>query len=53
MWIALGTKEYYNGGPKKRELMGSMLNGPDLLNMLGGDHYRADEASETIAAGTT
>ena len=52
MWVALGSKEYYNGGPKKRELMGSMLNGPDLLNMLGGSHYEGAEASETIAAGT-
>ena len=52
MWLALGSKEYYNGGPKKRELMGSMLNGPDLLNMLGGSHYEGAEASETIAAGT-
>jgi rhamnogalacturonan endolyase len=52
MWIALGSKEYYNGGPKKRELMGSMLNGPDLLNMLGGSHYTQNEVAETIAAGT-
>jgi rhamnogalacturonan endolyase len=52
MFIALGSKEYYNGGPKKRELMGSMLNGPDLLNMLGGSHYEGAEAAETIAAGT-
>jgi rhamnogalacturonan endolyase len=52
MWIALGSKEYYNGGPKKRELMGSMLNGPDLLNMLGGSHYTQNEVSETIPAGT-
>jgi rhamnogalacturonan endolyase len=52
MYLALGSKEYYNGGPKKRELMGSMLNGPDLLNMLGGSHYEGAEAAETIAAGT-
>jgi rhamnogalacturonan endolyase len=52
MFIALGSKEYYNGGPKKRELMGSMLNGPDLLNMLGGSHYEGAEAAETISAGT-
>ncbi|HVZ85754.1 MAG TPA: polysaccharide lyase family protein [Polyangia bacterium] len=52
MFIALGSKEYYNGGPKKRELMGSMLNGPDLLNMLGGSHYTQNEVSETIPAGT-
>ena len=32
--------------------MGSMLNGPDLLNMLGGSHYTQNEASESIAAGT-
>jgi rhamnogalacturonan endolyase len=32
--------------------MGSMLNGPDLLNMLGGSHYTQNEVSETIAAGT-
>jgi rhamnogalacturonan endolyase len=53
MFIALGSREYYNGGPKKRELMGSMLNGPDLLNMLGGSHYTQNEVSETIAAGAT
>jgi rhamnogalacturonan endolyase len=52
MFIALGSKEYYNGGPKKRELMGSMLNGPDLLNMLGGSHYEGAEVDETVAAGT-
>jgi rhamnogalacturonan endolyase len=52
MFIALGSKEYYNGGPKKRELMGSMLNGPDLLNMLGGSHYEGAEVAETIPAGT-
>ena len=52
MFIALGSKEYYNGGPKKRELMGSMLNGPDLLNMLGGSHYTQNEVAETIDAGT-
>jgi rhamnogalacturonan endolyase len=52
MWIALGSREYYNGGPKKRELMGSELNGADLLNMLGGSHYTQNEESETIAAGT-
>ena len=52
MYLALGSKEYYNGGPKHRELMGSMLNGPDLLNMLGGSHYEGDENAETIASGT-
>ena len=52
MFIALGSHEYYNGGPKKRELMGSMLNGPDLLNMLGGSHYTQNEVSEVIPAGT-
>ena len=52
MFIALGSNEYYNGGPKKRELMGSMLNGPDLLNMLGGSHYTQNEVSELIPAGT-
>jgi len=52
MFIALGSKEYYNGGPKKRELMGSMLTGPDLLNMLGGSHYTQNEVAETIDAGT-
>jgi rhamnogalacturonan endolyase len=51
MWIALGSKEYYNGGPKKRELMGSMLTGPDLLNMLGGSHYEGAEVDQTIATG--
>jgi rhamnogalacturonan endolyase len=37
IWITAPSKEYYNGGPMKRELTGH--NGPTLLNMLGGQHY--------------
>ena len=48
----LNSKEYYNGGTPKRELMGSMPNGPDLLNMLGGSHCQGAETAETIAART-
>ena len=38
LWMTTPSKEYYNGGPMKRELMchASAI----LLNMLGGTHYR-------------
>ena len=37
LWVTVPSKEYYNGGPMKRELTGH--NGPTLLNMLNGQHY--------------
>jgi rhamnogalacturonan endolyase len=37
IWVTVPSREYYNGGPMKRELTGH--NGPTLLNMLGGQHY--------------
>jgi rhamnogalacturonan endolyase len=53
MWVTKPSGEYYNGGPKKRELMGNIANGPgpNLLNMLGGSHYLQAEVDESIAAG--
>jgi rhamnogalacturonan endolyase len=48
LWITAPSKEYYPGGPMKRELMGH--TNPVLLNMLGGTHY--EQGSETaVAAG--
>ena len=37
IWVTAPSKEYYNGGPMKRELM--CHEAPVLLNMLGGTHY--------------
>jgi rhamnogalacturonan endolyase len=37
IWVTAPSKEYYNGGPMKRELM--CHNSPTMLNMLGGTHY--------------
>lgn len=37
IWVTVPSHEYYNGGPKKRELM--CHASPVLLNMLGGQHY--------------
>ncbi len=37
IWITTPSKEYYNGGPMKRELL--CHSGPTLLNMLNGEHY--------------
>jgi rhamnogalacturonan endolyase len=53
MWVTKPSDEYYNGGPKKRELMANMADGPgpNVLNMLGGSHYLQDEIDENIAAG--
>jgi rhamnogalacturonan endolyase len=53
MWVTKPSGEYYNGGPKKRELMSNMANGPgpNVLNMLGGSHYLQAEVDEDIAAG--
>lgn len=48
LWITAPSKEYYPGGPMKRELMCHVS--PVLLNMLGGTHY--GQGSETaVAAG--
>jgi rhamnogalacturonan endolyase len=54
IWTTLPSIEYYNGGPKKRELTCHMATDglPTLLNMLGGSHYGMG-SSETIAAGAT
>ena len=37
LWVTAPSKEYYNGGPMKRELM--CHRGATLLNMLNGEHY--------------
>lgn len=37
IWVTAPSKEYYNGGPMKRELTGHV--GPTLLNMFNGQHY--------------
>ena len=37
IWMTAPSKEYYNGGPKKRELM--CHNGPTMLNVLCAQHY--------------
>ena len=37
LWMTTPSKEYYPGGPKKRELMCHAT--PVLLNMFGGTHY--------------
>ncbi len=37
IWVTAPSKEYYNGGPMKRELM--CHNGSTMLNMLNGEHY--------------
>lgn len=48
LWVTAPSKEYYPGGPMKRELM--CHSAPVLLNMLGGTHYA--QGSETgVAAG--
>ncbi len=53
IWVTKPSGEYYNGGPKKRELMGNIADGPgpNVLNMLGGSHYLQAEVDESIAAG--
>lgn len=48
IWITAPSKEYYNGGPMKRELTGHV--GPTLLNMLNGQHYGMGDDG-AIAAG--
>jgi len=37
LWNVLGSVEYYNGGPMKRELMSHI--GTTILNMTRGGHY--------------
>ena len=37
LWMTAPSKEYYPGGPMKRELM--CHASPVLLNMVGGNHY--------------
>jgi rhamnogalacturonan endolyase len=37
IWVTVPSREFYNGGPLKREL--TAHTGPTLLNMLGGQHY--------------
>jgi rhamnogalacturonan endolyase len=53
MWVTKPSGEYYNGGPKKRELMCNMATGPgpNVLNMLGGSHYLDSAIDEEVAAG--
>jgi rhamnogalacturonan endolyase len=48
LWVTTPSKEYYPGGPMKRELM--CHSTPVLLNMIGGTHYgQGDETG--VAAG--
>lgn len=48
LWVTAPSKEYYPGGPMKRELMCHLA--PVMLNMLGGTHY--GQGNETaVAAG--
>ena len=48
LWVTAPSKEYYPGGPMKRELM--CHSTPVLLNMIGGTHYgQGDETA--VAAG--
>jgi len=48
LWVTAPSKEYYPGGPMKRELM--CHSTPVLLNMLGGTHF--GQGTETaVAAG--
>lgn len=44
LWMTAPSKEYYNGGPMKRELMCHATS--TLLNMLGGTHYRGGSDME-------
>ncbi len=37
IWVTAPSREYYNGGPMKRELMCHV--GPTMLNMFNGQHY--------------
>ncbi len=46
LWMTAPSKEYYNGGPMKRELMCHAST--TLLNMLGGTHYRMGGDMEVV-----
>ena len=48
VWMTAPSKEYYPGGPMKRELMCHAT--PVLLNMLGGTHYGMGSEGD-VAAG--
>jgi rhamnogalacturonan endolyase len=48
LWMTMPSKEYYPGGPMKRELLCHVS--PVLLNMLGGTHY-AGGSDGAVAAG--
>ncbi|MBC7914727.1 MAG: T9SS type A sorting domain-containing protein [Pyrinomonadaceae bacterium] len=50
VWMTAPSKEYYPGGPMKRELMCHV--NPVLLNMIGGTHY-AQGTDGIVAAGET
>lgn len=48
LWMTAPSKEYYPGGPMKRELTGHV--NPVLLNMLGGTHYAQGSETEVLAS---
>lgn len=48
LWVTAPSKEYYPGGPMKRELTAHAT--PVLLNMLGGTHYGMGDDKD-VAAG--
>jgi len=50
LWMTAPSKEYYPGGPMKRELMAHAS--PVLLNMVGGTHYITG-LETNVAAGET
>jgi rhamnogalacturonan endolyase len=50
VWMTAPSKEYYPGGPMKRELMCHV--DPVMLNMFGGTHYAMGTDGD-IAAGET
>jgi hypothetical protein len=50
LWMTAPSKEYYPGGPMKRELM--CHASPVLLNMVGGTHYITGLETD-VAAGET
>jgi rhamnogalacturonan endolyase len=51
IWFTMPSLEYYQGGPKKREI--TCQAGPAVLNMWGGDHYAQNGMQEVVAAGAT
>jgi rhamnogalacturonan endolyase len=50
IWTTMPSLEYYQGGPKKREL--TCQAGVAMLNMFGGSHYTSN-MQEVVAAGAT